>query len=495
MSKRKHYPSTPRKHIENINKNTSFINNKTQKQNTINLSPLVSFEDQGFSHQEWVNQIKDSWINSIANINNNNSIMQYSNFLLNRLSYQQLASLSTDDIIRNAIGVITRECLSKWGKIIIKTSNENIDITPIKESLEKKMREINIIKTLNKAVSDSLLFGGSFIYFNFGGHQDYEKDLIISKETNINKLLGFRVIEPWMVAPSVVNTTNPLNSDFMKPKKWYISGVKVVSATRLYPLVFFEAPDLIKPLFNFLGISLTQYMFDKVKCADTIRQSLSDIFLRFRMDIIKTPALATNNQTLLENRINAMNESKNNLATLMLTDKEDFIQSITPLSGLDKIQAQAYESIASSATIPINKLFGQTPTGLNNSGAYDLANFNDTIKGYQNNIIKPFIDKVLSFLINELEYDGITAEFEFNPLEQLNELELAQANNLKADFYIKLINAGVISQDDALDMLQSQDLINDNITPPEDNDFNLNFGLNNNEETNQENFKTDLPQF
>ena len=481
MSRKRYYPSTPKAKLENIANNISYISKKNIKQTS--FEPLVEFDKQEFKHNEWVNQVMDSWNNKVANIDTNNSVMQYSQFILKRKSYQELSALSADDIIRNAIGVITRECLSKWGKITINTKDD-IDINPIIERLEKRLKELNIVKALNKSIHDALLFGGSMIYFNFSGQQSYEKDLVISKETSINKLLNFRVIEPWLIAPNNVNVNNPLSDDYMKPSKWYVSGAGVVSATRLYPLVFFEAPDLIKPLFNFLGISLAQYMFDKVKCADIIRQSLSDIFLRFRTDIIKTPALATNNQQLLENRIKAINESKNNLATLMLTDKEEFIQSVTSLAGLDKIQAQAYESIASSATIPINKLFGQTPTGLNNSGAYDLANFNDTIKGYQNNIIKPFIDKVLEILLNEFEYSDIQAEFIFNPLEQLNELELAQANNLQADFYSKLIASGIISQDDALEMLKSKDLVNDNITIDNeiDNDFNLDLD----NETNQD---------
>ena len=480
MSGKKHYPSTSKSQLDNINNNVKHLLYRQKQKNNmqINLNPLVEFKEQGFNHNEWVNRVCDSWNNGVANINQNNSIMQYSTFLLNRLSYQQLASLSTDDIIRNAIGVITREILKEWGAVKISTNNNNVDINKIQVYIKNRFKEINFVNVLNKAINDSLLFGGSFIYFNFDGQQDYSKELVITKETKGNKLLSLKVIEAWLVAPNNVNTSNPLNIDYMKPSKWYVSGAGAVDSTRLYNMVFFEAPDLIKPLFNFLGISLAQLMHDKVKCADIIRQSLSDIFLRFRMDIIKTPALATNNSQMLENRINALNEAKNNLATLMLTDKEDFIQSVTSLSGLDRIQAQAYESIASSATIPINKLFGQTPTGLNNSGAYDLENFNDTIKGYQTNIIKPFIDTILKFILNELDLE-VEAEFEFNSLKQLSEVEKAQVNNLEADFYTKLISSGIISQEDALNMLKAKQLVDNNIIMDNDNlDFDMDLDLN-----------------
>ena len=461
----KHYPSNSKARFsDNIKALFSSFTQKKQAQ--ININPLSNFEPLTKIQDENLKaKINDYWINEVANLRVNNSLMQHSHFVLERLPYQQLAMLaSADDIINNAIETITREIFTQWGIIDIQSKNDEIDVIEIQDWLESRFKDLNLQDNLAKLARLSLVYGGALLFFNYDGMQDLEKPLILEKETNANKLKSLNIIEAWQVAPNEVNLNNPLKNDYMKPSKWYISGAGIIDNSRLYPLVFFEAPNIIKPMFNFLGISLTQFMQNKVKSAESIRQSLADIFLRFRTNIIRTPSLLSMDKETLKQRVELINMGINNFSTLLLSDTENFEQSITPISGLDKIYAQALETIASSARIPINKLFGQTPTGLNNSGLYDIANFYDTIKGYQINTIKPLIDKILKMLLNEkIEYREVEASFIFNPLEKLNDLELAQVKNTEADFYTKLIQAGIITQDEALQELQSKGLLSSNI--------------------------------
>lgn len=461
----KHYPShSKNRFTDNIR--ALFNLNKAQAQNTHSIiEPLVKIQD-----SELQTRIMDYWQNEVANLSVNNSLSQHTKFILNRIPYQQLAMLASDDIISNAIDTITRESVSQWGIIEIKSDSEDIDTENIREWLESRLKELDFQKILSEAIRKSLIYGGSFLYFSHSGEQDLSKPLILTRETSLNKIDFIKVIEAWQASPSNVNLHEPISKDYMKPNAWYIQGNGSIDSSRIYPLVFFDAPDLIKPMFNFLGISLIQYMQDKVKSADSMRQALADIFLRFRTNIIRTPSLLSMDKDTLRQRVELINMGINNFSTLLLTDSENFEQSITPLSGLDRIYAQAQESIASSARIPINKIFGQTPTGLNNSGAYDMANFYDTIKGYQESIIKPLIEHTLKILLNERIEQGLQATFTFNPLEKLNDLELSQVKNTEADFYTKLINAGIITQEEALQELKAKGYLGTNITNDFEND-------------------------
>lgn len=473
----KHYPSSSKaRFTDNIRALFSFSKQQTQNQH-IHAEPLVKVQD---SHLEA--QIRDHWQNEVANLSVNNSLTQYTKFVLKRIPYQQLAMLASDDIISNAIETITRESIAQWGDIEVSADTE-ADTEAVREWLESRLIDLDFQSTLVEALRKSLVYGGSFIYFAYSGEQDLSKPLILSKETSINKIQFIKVIEAWQASPASVDLSNPTSKDYMTPSAWYIQGAGSVDSSRLYPIVFFETPDLIKPMFNFLGISLAQFMQDKVKSADGMRQALADIFLRFRTNIIRTPSLISMDKDTLKQRVELINMGINNFSTLLLTDTENFEQSITPLSGLDKIYAQAQESIASSARIPINKLFGQTPTGLNNSGQYDIASFYDIIKGYQESTIKPLIEHTLRLLLNERTEQGLKATFTFKPLEKLNDLELAQVKNTEADFYTKLITAGIITQDEALQELKAKgylsadiqgDSASDDIDLDLDSDLDLN---------------------
>lgn len=277
-----------------------------------------------------------------------------------------------------------------------------------------------------------------------------------------------KVVEPYLFSPQRLNVNNPLSDNFMKPDEWYISGVGSIHASRLYTLIFFDVPNLLKPVYNCLGISLCQLMKDKVKSAETIRQCLTDLMLRFKTDIIKTPSLLGNPE-LLKDRIDLYNASKNNLGTLVLSDQEEFINSVTAITGLDKIQSQAFENVASSARLPAVKLLGLTPSGFNATGEFDLKNYYDVIRGYQNTTIKPFIDKIIDILSLELGYSNI-ATFEFNPLEKINEFEKAQWKNSEIDAMIKMIDAGIITNEDAFQELQNNNIISKGLTFNDDID-------------------------
>lgn len=469
----KYYPTAPKNRIkDNISALLNYFKDLGNSKQNINIEPLVSFSD-SYSHKEWQKIFLDTWQNSYANLGTGNSLMQHTNFVLHRIGYPELAKIySCDDIISNTIDILVRECLSKWG--FIRINNQNIPQEKHKEIIEyveNRLNDLDFKSVLYNACKKAFGFGGVGIYIALENNQDLSKEAIFTKETRENKLLHLHIVEPHLFAPANVNFANPLLKDYMKPSTWYVSGAsQIVHSSRFFTLSFFDVSDIIKPLYNFMGISLCQLMYNKVKSADSIRQSLSDMFLRFRTAIIKTPALMSADPLELKQRIETINLSENNFGKLILRDDEEYINSITPISGYDKIQAQAYETIAASARIPINKLFGQTPTGLNNSGAYDLQSFYDTIQGFQNTTIKPFIDKIINIIGNEINTSGL--EFIFNNPYKLNDFERAQLDNQEADFYIKLINAGILTQDEALLELQKKELVSDEINLKGDYDFN-----------------------
>lgn len=464
-----YYPSKSNKK-QNINLKNHV--NAFKKNNNLDLSPMEINIIDSNNEIKFNKKVYDEWINHVASIGTHNSLMQYSFFINNRISYQELTMLSTDDLINNAIQTITRECLNKWGDI--KINSPEIDISEqetIINTIKKRFLELNFNEVCYKAIQKSLIYGGIGLYLDTGSLPN--EPLKIKKEFATKyPLKSITIIEPYLFAPQQLNLTNPLLSNFMMPNKWYVSGVGEIDSSRLYTMIFFDIPYIIKPMYNCLGISLCQLMKDKVKSAESIRQSLTDLMLRFKTDIIKTPLLVSN-ANLLKDRVDLINLSKNNLGTLVLNENEEYINSVTAITGLDKIQAQAFENVASSARLPAVKLLGLTPSGFNATGEFDLKNYYDVIRGYQNNTIKPFINQIIKYLLAELGYDDI-AEFEFSILEKSNELENSQIKNYEIDAMIKLVNAGLISPQDAFNELQNNGYISKGITFNNNEDDDLN---------------------
>lgn len=453
--RKKFYPSQRKSKLEQYNQIIS-----SQLPTELDLNPPLRFSDEKTTavFENWKNRFLDDWSNSIANINANNGLSQYNEYLLNRLSYAECAFLASDSIINNAITKYANEILRKGGNIIVNCDDMGVKES-LREKLEKRLHDLNFFSLLNEAIKTSLAFGGALIFIDVNAEDLaeplYDKAKILSK----NKIQGFRVVPPYLCGASDVETANPLNKGFMKPKKWFISGNSgVVDSTRVIPLIIFDAPSLIKPLFNFFGISLTQFMKSYVASADIARQSLSDMLLRFRSEIIKSDLIKIN-PTEAVARAKAINKQKNNNALILLTKDEEYIQSITPLSGLDKLIAQLQENVAVSARLPSVKLLGLTPSGFNATGDFDLASYYDEIMSLQNSVIKPVIEQVLNLLVKEAGWDDITATYDFNILEKSSDLDKAQVKNLEMDFINKAIGAGILTDEQGFNYLKAKGFI------------------------------------
>lgn len=424
----------------------SYVDSRAYESRNINLSeiaPIRTFDNMPAELSNMAYRNFSSWQNYAASVGSNNSLQQYSQHILNRLSYQECANLATDSMISKAVDVITRELFKSGGK----WTDAHLDI----ENFEMILNSLNFYDKVRLAVQRALEYGGAFLYINTDD-TDLSLPLYLNERTaSTNKITGLTVIEPWQAAPVQVNSFNPLKENYMEPELWWVLGAGgTVHKTRLIPVVFYSVPDLIKPLYNYLGLPLSFYMKNYVSNADTVRQSISDLVLRFRTKIIKTTAQKiADPQT--QARVKYMNATSNNLATLLLAKDEEWIETVTSLTGIDNLLSQMYELMtASTRGIPVTKLLGLSPRGFNATGEYDENNFYDVIDGYSQTVVVPVMERLAEYIL--CFKAGILSEpkYEFNPRKQIRPKEQAEINNLKADYISKLIMSGVIAGKDAI---------------------------------------------
>lgn len=411
--------------------------------NITEIAPIRTFDNMPAELSNMAYRNFSSWQNYAASIGTNNSLAQYSHHILNRLSYQECANLATDSMISKAIDVIVREIFKSDGK----WEAAHLDI----DTFEMVLNSLDFYNKIRLAVQRALEYGGAFIYINTDDTNLSLPLYLNEKTAQKNKITGLTVIEPWQAAPVQVNSFNPLKSNYMEPDLWWVLGASTaVHKTRLIPVVFYSVPDLIKPLYNYLGLPLSFYMKNYVSNADTVRQSISDLILRFRTKIIKTTAQKiADPQT--QARVKYMNATSNNLATLLLAKDEEWIETVTSLTGMDNLLSQMYELMtASTRGIPVTKLLGLSPRGFNATGEYDENNFYDVIDGYAKSVVIPIMEKVAEYIL--CFKAGILDEpkYEFNPRKQIRPKEQAEINNLKADYISKLIMSGVVTGKDAI---------------------------------------------
>jgi uncharacterized protein len=126
-------------------------------------------------------------------------------------------------------------------------------------------------------------------------------------------------------------------------------------------------------------------------------------------------------------------------------DSEEMDSIAVPLAGLSELQAQAQEHMAAPTHIPLVKLTGITPSGLNASSEGEIKVFYDYIAAAQANEITPHLRTILRII--QLHLWGKVDPnigFEYVPLDSPTDKEEAEIRKADGDRDTAYIDRGVL---------------------------------------------------
>jgi hypothetical protein len=377
------------------------------------------------------------------------------------LGYPYLAELSQRPEYRLISDTLAKEMTRRWLRLQATGDDDKSDKIRV---LEDKLREHKVQEKFAELALLDGFFGRAHLYIDTGVTEDADTmrlPLVIDPRTVPKGCLkALRVVEPMWVYPNRYNSDRPLQADFYVPQTWYVMSQEV-HRTRLLPFIMRQMPDMLKPAYSFGGMSLSQMAKPYVDNWLRTRQSVSDLVHSF-----STPVLMTNMGSVmnagasaaLQMRASLFNYLRDN-NNMMVLDKttEDFKNVSAPLGSIDHLQAQAQEHIASISGIPLVVLTGITPSGLNATSDSELQVWAQKVNALQSS----FFDANLRIILDVMQLDefgvidpGITHAWE--PLRELSEQEIGDAEKQQADTDAVYVNAGVLSPDEIRQRLASE---------------------------------------
>lgn len=374
--------------------------------------------------------------------------------------YPKLAWMAQSSDYRSVPETTANEMTRAWGEVKVKGDGDQEYADKISE-IEQRIKVLGIRDLMRRHVENEMIFGRSQLFIDIKGHENKTDLPLLVNGTSLGQgcLKGFRLIEPIWSTPSMYNATDPTQSDFFVPSKWFVLG-KEIHADRLMTLIMRPVPDMLKPAYNFSGVSVLQLMQPYVERWQRTVDSVSDLIHSFSITGLKT-----NMQNILEGgqegmaqlvmRSQMFSQLRNN-QNLMLMDKdmEEFFQFNTPLSTLDALLQKAQEQMASPSHTPLVKLLGITPSGLNANSEGEIRVYNDYIASLQEAHLRPQIEIILNLIQLDLfgEIDDQIV-FEFSPLEQMNDEQKAAIAKTKADADAVYIQNGVLAPEEIRERL------------------------------------------
>ena len=371
------------------------------------------------------------------------------------LGYPELSLLAQRPEYRVISSAIAEEMTRKWIKLTAK--GEDDDKADKIAEITAEFDRLNVRGVFREIAEQDGFFGRAHLYLDLGTTDDASElktpigdgsNKISRSKIAKGSLQRMRSVEAVWCYPANYNAIDPLKPTWYKPESWFVQG-KEVHASRLLTFIGREVPDLMKPSYAFGGLSLSQMAKPYVDNWIRTRQSVADIVRAFSVFVLKTD-LSTSLQSdgnELFKRADLFNLMRDNAGLMLLNkESEEFSNVAAPLAGLHELQAQSQEHMASVSKIPLVKLTGISPSGLNASSDGELRAFEDAIGGYQNALFRPNLTRVLGFVQLSL-YGEVDPDigFEFVSLYELSEKEKAEKRKTDAETGQILIDSGSIT--------------------------------------------------
>ncbi|MCX5617020.1 DUF1073 domain-containing protein [Bombella sp. TMW 2.2559] len=407
------------------------------------------------------------------------------------MGYPYLSQMAMRAEFRKPCDVIAREATREWVRLKSTKNVEETEYDTDEEAraareqlsqetghkisdLEAELKRLDVRRLLYRMTLDSLIYGVSYAWIDVGGlPKDATGQNVPLKVTKYGvekgSLGGLKRIDPVWTAPNYYNADSPYSSGFYDPDNYWVQGC-LTHKDRLLKMVPYEVPDIFKPAFNFGGLSLTQQLRPYVHNFLRTRNSVSNITANFSKLVLKTDMMGNMgtaqsglsygdiSSSSIQARAAFMQQVSEGQDTIIADlNAEDVSIIATPLGGLSDLQAQAMEAMASIPGIPLVKLFGITPNGLNASSEGEIRVFYDEIAAFQENNLRPILERIIRLVQLHLwgELDD-TIDFDFVNLWQLDDEKAAMVEKAKAETDRMNIEAGKITPDEAR-MREEQD--------------------------------------
>lgn len=167
------------------------------------------------------------------------------------------------------------------------------------------------------------------------------------------------------------------------------------------------------------------------------------------LDIIKMDKLADmvgrGKNDIFVNRMTAIDMFRSNFRLMLLDKQEDFERKSVNLSQLPEMMTLWMQRTAAVADIPVTRLFGISPGGLNATGDSDVRFFYDRVKAAQGRELTSTVETVTRFVFKKLgAEEPLSWDITYRPLWQPTEKERADTHLTQSTADVNYIREGVI---------------------------------------------------
>lgn len=312
-------------------------------------------------------------------------------------------------------------------------------------------KKLKLHKTVLKALALSRLHGWSYVLVGVNNDEDLAEPLDIG----IGDLGFFTVLKRDQVVPKkdggYVSASETMGS-FTEPEFYQIGdnyNPKYIHHSRL---IRFETPDPVGGD-DGMPMPILQHIYETLMRHASVSANASSLVYESKVDIIRMPDLMTNLMIKPMSAITSMMQRFTSIATLkgnngmiVLDKEEEYDSKSFSFTGLPELMREFAVQTAGAAEMPFSLLFGQSPSGMNATGDFDMRSYYDSINTMQENVLRDPLERIVSLILESLGYQIDDIGLVFNTLWQLDDKTKSEVEKNNAERDSKYLENGVITE-------------------------------------------------
>lgn len=334
------------------------------------------------------------------------------------------------------------------------------DDKDLSEKVQTRWEELGVSEFLWRAWTFERAYGGGA---GLLGANDGASSLMEPLDIErVSKFDFITSLEPIEVVPFQWYT-DPTNPKFGKPSIYTINPISTggtaatgkTSYVHESRLVIFPGIQVSRRQLSNIsgwGDSILTRIEPVLRDFNVTWESAAVLLVDFSQAVFKMKDLAEivgmDRDEAFKNRMKAVDLGRSVLRAMVIDAEEEFERKSTTLTGLPELLDRFSTRLAAAADMPLTLLMGQSPAGLNATGASDIRFFYDRVKAAQNQKVRPAVEYITRLILNTMGGEPDNWSIEFNPLWQPTDKEKADTRLVQAQADQIYISNGVVSADE-----------------------------------------------
>lgn len=394
----------------------------------------------------------DGLINVVSGLGTEKSKTANNQWVFSLLNnWQQLdACYQSNWLARKVVDTAPEDMTREWRRIKCTDA----------EVIQRTENELCVAQIVQEALQWARLYGGAGILMLTG--QDLTKPLNLNqvKRGSLTRMLVF---DRWDLTAQTINTWDVLAPNYLLPEYYTLrNGEQQIHHSHVVRFVGEKLPLRWMQHTQGWGDSVLRKCIDDIGKMVASIEGIAELMQEANVDVITREGLsddlASDQDEAIIQRYALFSKMKSVIQTALLDGDETYDRKTLQLSGVAPVIELFMTWISGAAEIPVTKLFGTSAKGLNATGEGDLKTYYDNIKAIQNSKLSMemrYLDEILvRSAVGRMPDDY---DYEWNPLAQSNEVETAQAEQLRSQTDVMYRDAGIITTSQIQRNLQSNE--------------------------------------